>query len=126
MPRTASPARRQIAQLLAEFADRIQKLVESHARPAWPDDVRERVLAALGVGAKRGPGRPKGLTKAASPKKKRKPQSAAQRKANKLQGQYLGNIRLLSAAAKAKVKAVRVKDGVEAAIRMAQGMKKAA
>lgn len=136
MPRTASSSpRKEIRQLLGQFADKIAAVVERAApKPnGGADDVRARILAALGIGAKRGPGRPKGaknstvkpVAKAAKARPKRK-QTAAQRRANKLQGQYMGTIRLLPAAAKSKVRAVRAEQGVEAAIKMAQTMKKVA
>jgi hypothetical protein len=45
-------------------------------------------------------------------------------RARKLQGQYLGALRALSAADRAKVKAVAKEKGVAAAVKMAAGMKK--
>jgi hypothetical protein len=56
---------------------------------------------------------------------KRKPKrkmSGARRAALKLHGQYLGHIRTLPKAAKAKVKAIREKSGVHAAIKAARKM----
>ena len=93
MPRAASPARHQIAQILGEFANRIQKVVESQARPAWPDDVRARVLAALGLGGKRGPGRPPGSKNKAGAAAAAKPARKVTA-AMRLHGKYLGLIRV--------------------------------
>ena len=46
-------------------------------------------------------------------------------RARKIQGQYLGALRALAAADKAKVKAVAKEKGVAAAVKMAKGLKKA-
>ena len=46
------------------------------------------------------------------------------KRARKLQGQYLGSLRALSAEDKAKVKAVAKEKGVAEAVKMAAGMKK--
>jgi hypothetical protein len=47
------------------------------------------------------------------------------KRARKLQGQYLGSLRALSAEDKAKVKAVAKEKGVAEAVKLAAGMKKA-
>ncbi len=54
--------------------------------------------------------------------KARRAISRAQRKARQAQGRYLGAIRKLSRQARARVKAIRAKSGVEAAIRAAVKM----
>lgn len=53
-------------------------------------------------------------------KKARKRMTAARKASLKLHGQYLGTIRMLSAASKAEVKKVREKSGVRAAIAAAK------
>jgi hypothetical protein len=57
-------------------------------------------------------------------KKEAKKASPKVARARKLQGQYMGALRALSAADKAKVKAVAKEKGVAAAVKMAKGMKK--
>jgi hypothetical protein len=58
--------------------------------------------------------------------KKSRPISKAQRAARQAQGRYMGAVRQLSAEAKAKVKAIREKSGVRAAIVAAKKMAKSA
>ena len=53
-----------------------------------------------------------------------KPSSAKVKRLRKLQGQYMGHIRALSTADKAKVKAIKDKDGLEAGISAAKKLKK--
>ena len=50
--------------------------------------------------------------------------TSAQRRARQAQGRYLGSIRKLSRQARAQVRAIRVKSGVDAAIRAAMRMAK--
>jgi len=57
-------------------------------------------------------------------RKKSRPISKAQRAARQAQGRYMGSLRQLSAEAKAKVKAIRAKSGVQAAIAAARKMAK--
>jgi len=68
-----------------------------------------------------------GTATAAKPAAAKKAAKASPKvaRARKLQGQYLGSLRALSAADKAKVKAVAKDKGVAAAVKMAAGMKKA-
>jgi len=84
-------------------------------------DLRKR-LAALeaGVMAKDGPF-PMSLSRARRGRRKAKRKvSAARRAALKLHGRYLGLVRTLPKAAKAKIKAIREKSGVKAAIAAAK------
>lgn len=60
----------------------------------------------------------------ATPRKVAKRISAAQRAARQAQGRYLGAIRRLSVEARAKVKEIRAKSGVRAAIAAAKRMGK--
>jgi len=64
-----------------------------------------------------------GAARPAGKKKARKVTPKVAR-ARKLQGQYMGALRALSAADRAKVKAVAKEKGVAAAVKMAKGMKK--
>ena len=60
---------------------------------------------------------------AVKPTRRRKPRlSPARRRALKLQGRYLGYMRQLKPAVKARVKAVKAKKGMHAAIAMARKM----
>jgi hypothetical protein len=61
---------------------------------------------------------------AASPKKARRKTSPKLRAMRVQQGRYLGAIRPLSKANRAKVKAVHAKSGYDAAIKFAQSLKK--
>ena len=61
---------------------------------------------------------------AAPPKKARRKTSPALHAKRVLQGRYLGAIRPLSKANRAKVKAVQAKSGYDAAIKLAQGLKR--
>jgi hypothetical protein len=85
----------------------------------------ERELAVLrtGQGAappRRGPGRPPSALPEAPPKPKRKFTMTPKAKAaRKLQGQYLGRLRKLTAADRAKVKAVAKEKGVAEAVKAA-------
>lgn len=139
MARTpSSSTRQQIKKLLSNYTDRIVSIINRDAVPSDQSaDLKARIIAALGKAGlfpgKRGPGRPPGPKNAkkvtrrvAAAKRKRRPQTPAQQKANQLQGKYMGTIRLLSAAAKARIKALRKKDGVVAAIKLAQQLGKAA
>jgi hypothetical protein len=82
-------------------------------------DLRQR-LAALGA-ASAGERRGKTVVRDVTRKSKRR-MSVARRAALKLHGQYLGNIRTLPKAAKAKIKAIRGEMGVHAAIDAARKM----
>jgi predicted membrane metal-binding protein len=57
---------------------------------------------------------------AATPPRRKLKLSPERRRALKLQGQYLGNMRQLKPAQKARVKAVKAKNGMRAAIAMAR------
>ncbi len=50
--------------------------------------------------------------------------SRAQRASLKLQGKYIGHMRMLPAKQQARVKGLRVKKGIRAAIRYAQSLSK--
>jgi len=84
-------------------------------------ELRQR-LAGL-VGGKDGPFPVKKSRRKKVRKAKRK-MTAARRAALKLHGTYIGTVRTLSKDAKAKVKAIREKSGVRAAITAARRMTK--
>jgi hypothetical protein len=76
-----------------------------------------RTLGRLGVAIDAAARAPRG----ASPQPRRKLNLSPRRKAAlKLQGQYIGHMRMLPAPQQARVKALRVKKGIQAAIRYAR------
>lgn len=79
-------------------------------------------LASLGEGS--GNGRRRGRRQKTKTRKSTKRISKAQLTARQAQGRYLGAIRRLSPAARAKVKAIHEKSGVRAAIAAAKRMTK--
>ena len=104
------------------------KLRVAHIRKALKNreqeirSLRER-LAALeqfGASASRGPRRP---GRPARKKRVRRIQMSPRVRAlRKLQGKYMGYVRRLKAAEKARVRAMREKQGMEAAIRLARSL----
>ena len=107
------------------------KLRVAHIRKALKNreqeirSLRER-LAALeqfGASASRGPRRPGRPARAARKKRVRRIQMSPRVRAlRKLQGKYMGYVRRLKAAEKARVRAMREKQGMEAAIRLARSL----
>jgi len=92
-------------------------------REALIADLRQR-LAALEQGAASAMKRVgRGMARKAARKPKRK-MTVARRAALRLHGQYLGTVRPLSKANRAKVKAIRAKSGARAAIAAAKKMAK--
>ena len=82
-------------------------------------DLRQR-LAALEHGVASGIGSARKAVTRRAGKKPRRRMSPARRAALKLHGKYLGTVRPLSKANRAKVKAIRAKSGVRAAIAAAR------
>jgi hypothetical protein len=88
----------------------------------------ERELAVLRAGQaaappRRGPGRPRLARPGAPPRPKRRfTMTPKARAARKIQGQYLGRLRKLTGANRAKVKAVAKQKGVAAAVKVADGL----
>jgi len=107
-----------IAALVQEFVTKIIAATEADAA----ERVQGALAGAFGTPAKRGPGRPAGQASAAGRKKMTVTPKVAQ--ARKLQGQYLGALRALSASDKAKVKALAKQKGVAAAVKLAISLKK--
>jgi len=110
-----------ILALVQAFARQITAAAEASAVAR----VQAALAGALGAPVKRGPGRPpRSAAVAAPPVKKRKKASPKVVRARKLQGQYLGALRALSQADRAKVKAVAKEKGVPAALKVAASLKK--
>jgi hypothetical protein len=90
-------------------------------------DLRER-LAALeqfspGASGARGPGRPTRPARAARKKRVRRIKMSPRVHAlRQLQGKYMGYVRRLKPAEKARVRLVREKQGMQAAIRLARSL----
>jgi len=112
MPNTPS-----LEDLIHDFISRITALVEARAQ----QQARAAVLGVFGDGrggrgARRGPGRPPGRrTVKLTPKGLR---------TRKLQGRYLGALRGLKGADRAKVKALAKDKGVAAAVALAHKLAK--
>jgi hypothetical protein len=84
-------------------------------REAMIADLRKRLAALeLGVVSMKATGK--------QARKVRRKMTVARRAALKLHGQYLGHVRKLSAANRARIKAIREKSGVRAAIAAARKM----
>jgi hypothetical protein len=115
-----------ILALVQAFARQITAAVEASAVAR----VQAVLAGAFGTPVKRKPGRPPkqptAVATAAPPAKKRKRASPKQARARKLQGQYLGALKSLTGADRAKVKAVAKSKGVAAAVRLALTLKKKA
>jgi hypothetical protein len=119
-----------ILALVQAFARQITAAVEASAVAR----VRAVLTGAFGAPAKRGPGRPPksaaptARTVAGKPAARRKAPraTAALIRARKLQGQYLGALRALGAAAKAKVKAMAKEKGVAQAVKLALTLRRKA
>ncbi|MBN1491924.1 MAG: hypothetical protein JXA69_18575 [Phycisphaerae bacterium] len=122
MPNTDS----RITALIEDFAKQIIAATETAAVAR----VQAVLAAAFGTPARRGPGRPKkahapaAAPAPAKPAKRRKPKATpALRRARKLQGQYLGALRALNQADRAKVKALAKAKGVPEALKLAASLK---
>ncbi len=117
-----------ITAIIDTFVNQITAAVESAAAQR----LQAAIAGAFGAPQERGPGRPAQQAVApvahvAAPKvagKKVRRVTPKVIRARKLQGQYLGALRALSAADKAKVQAVAKEKGVAAAVKMAKGLKK--
>ena len=115
-----------ITALLEKFA----KGIVAAAKAAVTARIEAALATAFGAPKKRGPGRPPKqavapvASRKAAGKTKRKASSAKLARARKLQGRYLGALKSLTGADRAKVKAVAKEKGVAAAVAMAAGMKK--
>jgi hypothetical protein len=110
------------------------RLREGHVRNALKNReeeiraLRERLasleqLSAAGAGAPRGRRRRAARARVVR-RVRRAPLSARVRALRRLQGKYMGYVRRLKAGEKAKVRAVREKQGMDAAIKLAQSFAK--
>ena len=108
------------------------KLRVAHIRKALKNreqeirSLRER-LAELeqfspGASAARGPRRGRPARAAGKKRARRVRMSPRVRALRKLQGKYMGYVRRLKAAEKARVRAIREKQGMEAALRLARSL----
>ncbi len=115
-----------ITAIVDSFVNQITAAVESAAAQR----LQAAIAGAFGTPQHSRPGRP--AKQAAAPVAGE--QAAAKKvrrvtpkviRARKIQGQYLGALRALSAADKAKVQAVAKEKSVAAAVKMAKGLRKA-
>lgn len=126
-----------MSQIVAEFTDKLTQAAKA--------EVRELVVAALGGMNGHRPAKEvrknifdevpangtaeidynvgKPAKKAKKAKKAKRVATPAQQKARKLQGSYMGGLRALSKKNQEQVKALRVKSGVEAAVKLAVKLK---
>ncbi len=108
-----------ITALVEEFSHQIV----AAAKASVTARIEAALATAFGAPKKRKPGRPRKAVATVTVKKAKKVSPKVAR-ARRLQGKYLGALRALSAADRAKVKAVAKEKGVAAAVKMALGMKK--
>ena len=110
-----------ILALVQAFARQIAAAVEAAAVAR----VQAALAGAFGTPAKHRPGRPpKSAAVAAPPARNRKKKASPKVvRARKLQGQYLGALKSLAGADRAKVKAVAKAKGVPAAVKLAASLK---
>ncbi|MGD0836343.1 MAG: hypothetical protein ABSB49_06830 [Polyangia bacterium] len=113
-----------ITAIIDTFVNQITAAVEAAAAKR----LQTAIAGAFGTSPKRGPGRrakqavaPVAGEQAAAKRVRRVTPKVI--RARKIQGQYLGALRALSAADKAKVQAVAKEKGVAAAVKMAKGLK---
>ena len=116
-----------------ESKDAITILIENFAKQlvaitqaAAEERLRAAMGASFGAPAKRGRGRPSRQAAAASPSavgKRRMTVTPKVAQARKLQGRYLGALRSLNQANRAKVKATAKVKGVAAALKLALSLK---
>jgi hypothetical protein len=86
-------------------------------------DLRQRLAALEGLGgSSRAAAAPARRTRARKTVRRRARLSPKVRALRRLQGRYMGYVRRLKAAEKARVRAVREKQGMEAAIRLASSL----
>jgi hypothetical protein len=114
-----------ISAIVQNFVAQITAAVEASAVAR----VQAALAGALGTSVKRGPGRPpKSAAAPARPTVAKKMKKASPKvvRARKLQGQYLGALKSLTGADRAKVKAVAKTKSVAQAVKLALTLKKKA
>jgi len=102
----------------------IARQIAAAVEASMAERIQATIAGALGSPVKRGPGRspkPAALPAKLTAAKNATPKVA---RARKLQGQYLGALKSLTGANRAKVKAVAKEKGVAAAVKMALSLKK--
>jgi hypothetical protein len=113
-----------IEQIVQDFVDRLTTILTADAQ----ERARETLMTALGGGQvkRRGPGRPPKadssslqLSPAAPPKRRKLPASPEAMRARRIQGQYLGSLRRLKGANRARVKKLAKEKGVPEAVKLA-------
>jgi len=114
--------------MVETFAFQITAAVEASVA----DRIQAAIAGAFGARPARGMGRPTkavaGVARVAakpSAVKRTKKMTPKLARARKLQGQYMGALKSLKGAERARVKAVAKDKGVAEAVKLAQGMKKA-
>ncbi len=114
-----------ITAIVETFASQITAAVEASVSQR----LQAAIAGAFGAPQKRGPGRPPkqalAPVTAISAEKKTRTATPKAIRARKLQGQYMGALKSLKGANRAKVKAVAKEKGVAEAVKLALGMKKA-
>jgi hypothetical protein len=106
--------------MVETFARQIAAAVEA----SMAERIQATIAGAFGSPVKRGPGRPPKLAAARAKLTAAKKASPKVTRARKLQGQYLGALKSLTGANRAKVKAVAKEKGVAAAVKLALALKK--
>lgn len=88
-------------------------------------ELRERLASLEGMGGGGARGRKARTSSTRAPKKRRVAISPKVRALRRLQGKYMGYVRRLKPAEKARVREVREKQGMQAAIKLASSLAKA-
>jgi hypothetical protein len=113
MQHTSGP----LQKLVDEFVDSLNAIIMAQAREHARVVVANALGSDAGGGVRRGPGRPPGSgAKAGRPPART---TAKLSKARQLQGQYLGSLRRLKGAERARVKKVAREQGVAEAVKLA-------
>jgi hypothetical protein len=115
-----------IATLVETFISQVASAVESAAAQR----IQAALADAFGVPQKRGPGRPAKqaasvaiVAERAVTEKKTRTATPKAIRARKLQGQYMGALKSLKGAERAKVKAMAKEKGVAEAVKLAKSMR---
>jgi hypothetical protein len=129
MQMTPSEAHYALQRLISQGKIReSQVLAVLNGRPQEIAALREQLAALEGIdgrGARRGARRASRGNRAPAPARKRRVAiSPKVRALRRLQGKYMGFVRRLKPAEKARVRAVREKEGMQAAIRLASSLGK--
>ncbi len=99
-------------------AAQVQKILRGRAQEIR--SLRERLASLEGLGKERSARR--GARRRGARKPRRRAMSARVRALRRLQGKYMGYVRNLKAAEKARVRSVREKQGMGAAVKLASSL----